>query len=431
MPFTTEDFLDALNLPEEHPYVVDSDDLEPEQLKPWSVADYFGSVASKKSPSNHANECPKISSSSPWNDAKLTQCNAYAGNVDSYNNRALNADRVTFFQEIKPCLRSMCHMTILLWAPVILFLCMKRLTTPHRHHPRSTDTAKQFRHHNAKYCMVRTDMMRRSTVSKESQSSSTNQASMNENKAIGTSAMPFFANFISILSTSLPPFSIEDGTNKQYTAAEKHQKLFTKQHSSFSIGDCSQCTGTGDPLAYIIVLLVTSILMTDAMYILEFSQGALISLHVLIISIGLKRLGPKTALLIALPITTVSFLKMLQQDLDLPSIHPGLYYSKSNPIVSSAVQNYWPVESRTYNGGTPWILTGDTRTGLPFLMYTPPTVNYARRWIPIQDEKEALILDIAFPESNTIEDDKNVYLIIHGINGHSNEVSSVNIDYDQ
>jgi predicted alpha/beta-fold hydrolase len=39
--------------------------------------------------------------------------------------------------------------------------------------------------------------------------------------------------------------------------------------------------------------------------------------------------------------------------------------------------------------------------------------------VPLPDEKEALILDIAFPDG-AIEND-NIYLVVHGINGHSNE----------
>jgi predicted alpha/beta-fold hydrolase len=43
------------------------------------------------------------------------------------------------------------------------------------------------------------------------------------------------------------------------------------------------------------------------------------------------------------------------------------------------------------------------------------------RWIPLPDEKEALVLDIAFPRNNVIESNKRVYLILHGINGDSRE----------
>ena len=43
------------------------------------------------------------------------------------------------------------------------------------------------------------------------------------------------------------------------------------------------------------------------------------------------------------------------------------------------------------------------------------------RWVPLPEEKEAVILDIAFPENMEIGHDKVVYLVLHGINGDSNE----------
>jgi hypothetical protein len=175
-------------------------------------------------------------------------------------------------------------------------------------------------------------------------------------------------------------FSIEDKVDKRQPNSGPFDKHMTRhQSSSMSTGDCN-CTGVGDPLSYIIALIVSAIIMTDAMYILQFSETSLLSLHILIIAIGTKRLGPKAALLIALPITSMSLFTMQRQDHDLPTIQPGLYYSHSHPIISKAVESYWPIESRTYEGkGTPWMLTGDTRTGLPFLLYSIPNVQYTRR----------------------------------------------------
>ena len=44
------------------------------------------------------------------------------------------------------------------------------------------------------------------------------------------------------------------------------------------------------------------------------------------------------------------------------------------------------------------------------------------RWVPLPEENEAVVLDIAFPESGVIDvEDRRVYLILHGINGDSNE----------
>jgi hypothetical protein len=372
MPFTTKDFLEALNLPEEHPYVADDNGVETENLKPWSVADYFSTVSS---PFNHVRsikECSKFSLS-PWGNKDVAECDNIGANIGDYNDKALNSDKVSFFHEIQPCLISMCRLAILLWAPIVLLLCLKRLTTPHRHNRADTNTSST---QDPRNCLIDLTVMKRNSISTESNSSNTNQTFV-ENKTIYRyiSPTPFFANVISVLSNSTPMFSIDDRVEKQQASSTKSKS------SLISAEDCSSCTGVGDPLAFAIAILVSAIIMMDAMYILEFSQSTLIGLHFLIISIGMKRLGPKTALVIALPITTVSFFKMQHQDLDLPSIQPGLYFSESNPLISKAIQHHWPVESRTYEGkGTPWMITGDTRTGLPFLLYPQNTnVQYVRR----------------------------------------------------
>jgi hypothetical protein len=227
--------------------------------------------------------------------------------------------------------------------------------------------------------------MKKNSLFKESTSSEhANQTSLNERSETinkyNLAMMPFFANFLSVLSSSTPIFSIEDRVNEQSNSGrfEKHVNV-TRHPSSSIMSEDSNCTGVGDPLSYIIALIVSAVIMADAMYILQFSQTALLSLHVLIIAIGIQRLGPKVALSIALPITALSLYEMQFQDYDLPTIQPGLYYSHTNPVVSKAVESYWPVESRTYEGGTPWMLTGDTRTGLPFLLYSTPNVQYTRR----------------------------------------------------
>lgn len=377
MHFTTEDFLEALDLPQEHPYITDGESSQKEFIQTWSIADYFGSVTSKRSSLDNDGSTRECEFSSPyWGNA---ECQS-TGNLGlgDYNNKALNADKIGFFEEIKPCLRSICRMFVLLFGPIIIVLCIKRLTSAHRHkhHSQSntivSDASKNSAHlnRNVTNCIIDFSTQKKNQLQNTSCSSSTHQTMMiNHNNAIdpNASATRFFAN---LLAVSTPMCSIES------------QKSYVNQSFDKSTEDFTSCTGAGDPLAYIIALLVSSIIMTDAMYILEFSQSILIALHIVIISIGMKRLGSKTALLIALPIAYASFVMMQSQDLDLPTIKPGLYYSKKNPIISNAVENFWPVESYAYEGkDTPWMMTGDTRTGLPFLLYYPPDVHYIRRLV--------------------------------------------------
>jgi hypothetical protein len=53
---------------------------------------------------------------------------------------------------------------------------------------------------------------------------------------------------------------------------------------------------------------------------------------------------------------------------------------KFDLIVATAVSK-WPIDKRTYDDGrgTPWMMTGDTRTGLPFMFYKIPEIDFQRR----------------------------------------------------
>jgi predicted alpha/beta-fold hydrolase len=93
----------------------------------------------------------------------------------------------------------------------------------------------------------------------------------------------------------------------------------------------------------------------------------------------------------------------------------------SNPYISNIVR-HWPEQYRTYSfkgGATPWMPTGDSRTGLPFLLNKVESPLWTRVWLPV-DDGEMVALDIAFPEKGH-DTTKPVYLILHGLNGGSQE----------
>ena len=109
--------------------------------------------------------------------------------------------------------------------------------------------------------------------------------------------------------------------------------------------------------------------------------------------------------------------------LDIPTIKEGLYYSNNNPLIANIVR-YWPVRSRTYNayyGATPYLPTGDSLTGIPFLMNRSPTPLYERRWVLNTHDLEAIAIDIAFPAEGVHSTTNPIYLILHGLNGGSHE----------
>ena len=66
---------------------------------------------------------------------------------------------------------------------------------------------------------------------------------------------------------------------------------------------------------------------------------------------------------------------------DKSKVREGLYYQKTNDRIQSIV-DAWPEESWTYSknlGATPWMPTGDSRTGLPFILnkvkQTEPSID--------------------------------------------------------
>lgn len=108
-------------------------------------------------------------------------------------------------------------------------------------------------------------------------------------------------------------------------------------------------------------------------------------------------------------------------------IPEGLYYFDKNEWIQSVV-DHWPEHYRTYSwatstastvsststgstttvvGATPWMPSGDSRTGLPFLIHHWPEPNWHRVFLRTLNEKddeseeEYIALDIAFPPGNT------------------------------
>jgi len=102
-------------------------------------------------------------------------------------------------------------------------------------------------------------------------------------------------------------------------------------------------------------------------------------------------------------------------------IGEGLYFNPANDFVLSLVKN-WPEHYRVYNkatGATRWMLTGDSRTGFPFLLNHVPNLDWNRVFLKTFDE-EYVALDIVFPPDGH-DSTKPVYLLFHGLNGGSNE----------
>lgn len=323
---TSDAFLEALDLPSEHPFIphdakeFDITDAAPRQ---WSFSNYLQSSSSLASNSlGSSNDCTSDFPLPSWAVKQTGKdiCNSLSSASSATLSSAPSAtgpDDVGFLEEIYPCLVSTCHMLLILWAPIILLICLRRLTIlPSNQRGNQRTSGRKTKRVEAGYI----------------------------------DALSFF---------SIPT------------------KIFPRANSQ---DDAAMRSPTGGYFTYIVALFISAFIMIDPMYVLEFSQATLVTLHLLIISMGMKRHGSKVAMYTAIPITAVAFYMMAHQDLNLPPFAPGLYYDKNNTLITTTVSK-WPVDKRTYDDGrgTPWMMTGDIRTGLPFMFYKIPEINFQRR----------------------------------------------------
>lgn len=107
---------------------------------------------------------------------------------------------------------------------------------------------------------------------------------------------------------------------------------------------------------------------------------------------------------------------------DIPrKVEEGLYYNTENSLVRKIVE-HWPIKARTYsieNGASPWMPTGDSRTGIPFLVHRSPDLDLEEVWLPTLDG-EAVRLAVSFPKQGHSAT-KPLYLVLHGLSGGSQE----------
>ena len=173
------------------------------------------------------------------------------------------------------------------------------------------------------------------------------------------------------------------------------------------------------------------VLMTDTLYVLEYGPVYGATLFVLSILLALKtalqynlvQVGVSLAVLVLLAshlLWDYSTDSLTFGDVaDHVTIPEGLYFDAGNDYISSIVQ-HWPEIYRTYThqtGATRWMPTGDSRTGLPFLLNKVSTPHWNRLFLSV-DDGEVLALDMAFPTKG--HDPKQpLYMVLHGLNGGS------------
>jgi dienelactone hydrolase len=188
-------------------------------------------------------------------------------------------------------------------------------------------------------------------------------------------------------------------------------------------------------VASTLALASSAVLATDMWYVYHFGPRYGISLLVassLLASIAATRHRLLSVGIVVLLLWTLTMKLSFKNDTfqfggdELPhNVPEGLYYSHHNPLVHKLVQN-WPIKTRTYSvetGATSWTVTGDTRTGIPFLVndaFPWPDLELTKVWVPTVDD-EAVRLELAFPPQGGHRPDKAVYVVLHGLSGGSQE----------
>lgn len=188
-------------------------------------------------------------------------------------------------------------------------------------------------------------------------------------------------------------------------------------------------------LPALLTLASTLVLATDVFYVLEFGPGlgrSLLTTAMVLVWFQQSKNTNTTGNLhtkfpyynrVWVVLTLLGWMYLSSSSSVTSTSKPlpeGLFYDTSSPT-AQAVVDHWPEPYRTFDHGTPWFPTGDSRTGLPFLIYSipqPPVWN--RVWLSVEDNTEVVALDIAFP-STGYDPDQPVYLVLHGLNGGSQE----------
>lgn len=175
------------------------------------------------------------------------------------------------------------------------------------------------------------------------------------------------------------------------------------------------------------------VLMTDTFYVLDNGPyyGVAMYLASVILAVrvifryNLNRLGIFVSIMVLLGSHLVSDYETntltFGDKVDEVKVDEGMYFDSSNSFVSSIVQN-WPEKYRTYNkanGATSWMPSGDSRTGLPFLVNHLPPPKWHRVFLETEDQ-EYVALDVSFP-STGFNSSKPIYMVLHGLNGGSAE----------
>jgi predicted alpha/beta-fold hydrolase len=174
-------------------------------------------------------------------------------------------------------------------------------------------------------------------------------------------------------------------------------------------------------LLYVWTVISAMVLWTDELYCLEMGPRYGATTFVAVVFLVWRSTSNRFLRCTLLGSVLITLFLVYDSTMVAPQFEEGLYYDtvRGTPIVQQ-----WPEPYRKYTPATPWMPTGDARTGLPFLLNRAPLIVWHRLWLPVHDddgvEQEVVALDIAFPPHGH-DVTKPVYLLLHGLNGGSQE----------
>lgn len=212
--------------------------------------------------------------------------------------------------------------------------------------------------------------------------------------------------------------------------------LWRETSMSFSRSRKSQNNTRSISTIWVFLLLLCSFTVAvDSMYVYEYGRWGLVlfALTSFLVLCEAWRYKSPTILYFVIIFTLLTYSLSIphrtrhyrdQPDYEQVLIKSGLYFDRDNQYINNLVSK-WPMENRTYSNTnpfmkpTPWMLTGDARTGLPFFLHSPPQPPWIRVFLRLKDD-EVLALDITFPRGGH-NNHKPVYLLLTGINGGTTE----------
>jgi predicted alpha/beta-fold hydrolase len=185
------------------------------------------------------------------------------------------------------------------------------------------------------------------------------------------------------------------------------------------------------------------VLCSDTLYVLEYGRHYGLSLLAVSFLLSLsvsKQYSLRTLKLVLLVGGFVLAMALanpggiargILDDSEACHVPEGLYYHAENPDAQRLVDHFSP-QSYRYDlppGGsaTPWMPTGDSRTGLPFLLHHINGPRWVRLWLPVTDDdgfgEEVVALDVSFPDPHDGGHNGSMplYLVLHGLSGGSQE----------